>query len=120
MDRLAAFTQYRPLFFSIAYRMLGSAMDAEDMLQEAFIRWQAAPEAEVRSPKAFLSVVITRQCIDQLRSAQARRETYLGPWLPEPILMDPAPGPAESAALAESLSLAFLTLLERLSPVERA
>src|SRR5258706_473842 len=82
----------------------GGAMDAEDMLQEAFIRWQAAPEAEVRSPKAFLAVVVTRQCIDQLRSAQARRESYLGPWLPEPILMDPAPGPAESAALAESLS----------------
>ncbi len=120
MERLEAFTQHRPLLFSIAYRMLGSAMDAEDLVQEAFIRWQATSDAEVLSPKAYLTTILTRLCIDQLRSARAQRETYIGPWLPEPIMTDPTPGPADSAALAESLSLAFLTLLESLSPIERA
>ena len=112
---LGVFNQHRPLLFSIAYRMLGSAADAEDMVQEAFLRWQRA--AGAHNPKAYLSAVITRLCIDQLRSARAQRETYTGPWLPEPVMADT---PAEHAALAESLSIAFLKLLETLSPIERA
>lgn len=120
MSHLETFTHHRPHLFAIAYRMLGSAMDADDMVQETFIRWQAAPEVDVQSPKAYLTTILTRLCIDQLRSAQTQRETYIGPWLPEPMLTDPTPGPADSVALAESLSLAFLTLLESLSPIERA
>lgn len=120
MERIAVFEPYRPLLFSIAYRMLGSGMDAEDMVQETFLRWQRASGDEVRSPKAYLSAVITRLCIDQLRSARIQRETYFGPWLPEPLLTEHPPGAADTAALAESLSLAFLVLLESLSPVERA
>jgi RNA polymerase sigma-70 factor (ECF subfamily) len=111
------FTQYRPLLFSIAYRMLGSAMDAEDMVQESFLRWQAADTVGVDSPKAFLTTIVTRLCIDQWRSASRQREDYIGPWLPEPVLtenfQDPSP-------MAESLSIAFMTLLESLSPLERA
>ncbi len=115
MDRTETFNQYRPLLFSIAYRMLGTAMDAEDMVQEAFVRWQSAGEAE--TPKAYLTAIITRLCIDHLRSARVKREEYIGPWLPEPIMTET---PADSAALAESLSIAFLVVLESLSPVERA
>jgi RNA polymerase sigma-70 factor, ECF subfamily len=120
----------RPLLFSIAYRMLGTVSDAEDIVQEAFLRFHRAaaagpPGASARdgidSPKAFLSAVTTRLCIDQLRSARARREAYLGEWLPEPLLTDPAaPDPAGAAEQADSLSLAFLLLLEQLTPVERA
>jgi RNA polymerase sigma-70 factor (ECF subfamily) len=84
-SRTKDFDRYRPLLFSIAYRMLGSVMDAEDVVQEAFVRWQGAPEGEVRSPRAYLSTVVTRLSIDQLRSAQVRREEYVGPWLPEPL-----------------------------------
>ncbi len=120
MDRLAEFEQYRPLMFSIAYRMLGSAMDAEDTVQESFLRWQRAPEDEVQSPKAYLSAVVTRLCIDQLKSARAQREDYIGPWLPEPILTESTPGMTDTVELAESLSMAFLVLLEDLSPIERA
>lgn len=114
------FTGYRPLLFSIAYRMLGSAMDAEDMVQEAYLRWQRAGAGHVEQPRAFLTTVITRLCIDQLRSARAQRESYMGPWLPEPLLTAPGGSPADSVAERESLSLAFLVMLERLSPVERA
>ena len=114
------FDQYRPLLFAIAYRMLGSVMDAEDIVQEAFLRWQAAAGDDIRSPRAFLSAVVTRLCIDQLRSAQAQREHYIGPWLPEPLVSEHAPDVEEAAMLQESLSLAFLVLLERLNPVERA
>jgi RNA polymerase sigma-70 factor (ECF subfamily) len=110
------FTALRPLLFSIAYRMLGSVTDAEDIVQEAFLRYHAA--VGVESPKAFLSAVTTRLCIDQLRSARARRETYVGDWLPEPLLA--AEDPAGVTADADSLSMAFLLVLERLSPVERA
>jgi RNA polymerase sigma-70 factor, ECF subfamily len=122
-ERHEVFDRHRPLLFSIAYRMLGSVMDAEDVVQEAFVRWQRAPETEVRSPKAYLSTVVTRLCIDQLRSARARREEYVGPWLPEPLTA--APGTAgetgpEAALLDESLSMAFLVLLESLNPTERA
>ncbi len=117
------YQQLRPLMFSIAYRMLGSVSEAEDVVQEAFLRFHRAGSEgqEVESPKAYLSAVTTRLCIDYLRSARARRETYPGEWLPEPLLTDPAaPDPADSAEQADSLSMAFLLLLERLSPPERA
>jgi len=116
-------TELRPLLFSIAYRMIGSVSEAEDIVQESFLRYHRALEsgAEIGAPKTYLSTVATRLAIDHLRSARARREEYVGPWLPEPLLTDErAPDPAEQAELADSLSLAFLTLLERLSPVERA
>ncbi len=130
----SAYRQYRQLMFGIAYRMLGSVTDAEDIVQEAFLRYYRAESAGagepgglagraggIGSPKGFLAAVTTRLCIDQLRSARVRRETYPGPWLPEPLLTDEsAPDPAGVAELADSLSMAFLLLLERLSPVERA
>jgi len=112
------FEQNRKFLFGIAYRMLGAVADAEDILQEAWLRWQSADHAAIRSPKAFLTTIVTRIAINQLDSARHRREEYIGPWLPEPLI-----GEAEgdrNAELAESLSLAFLRLLERLSPVERA
>ena len=120
-ERLAIFHQHRALLFSIAYRMLGSSADAEDMLQETFIRWQQSTEEEIRSPRAFLVTVISRLCINHLQSARVRREEYFGEWLPEPILT-PAPGTgiAGGARFDESLSMAFLVLLERLTPMERA
>ena len=114
------FDRHRPLLFSIAYGMLGSVMDAEDVVQEAFVRWQGAPTTEVRSPRAYLSAVTTRLCIDQLRSAGSRRVDYVGPWLPEPLLAERASEVAEPAAVEEALSVAFLVLLESLTPVERA
>ena len=117
---LAAFTQYRKLLFSLAYRMLGSVVDAEDILQEAFVRWQGASQDDIRSPKAFLITIVTRLCIDQLNSSRARREEYVGQWLPEPVVTDPASNPFEVVQTDESLSLAFLVLLERLTPDERA
>ena len=112
------YTQYRPLMFSIAYRMTGSVADAEDIVQEAFLRLARGAEAE--SPKAFAATVTTRLAIDHLRSARVRRESYVGTWLPEPLLGDAAPGPAETAEMSDSLSMAFLVLLESLSPAERA
>ncbi len=118
------FEELRPLLFSIAYRMLGSVAEAEDIVQDAFVRYQRAlveSGAEIESPKAYLSAVTTRLAIDQLRSARARKETYIGEWLPEPLLTDEhAPDAARHAEDADSLSMAFLLLLERLSPVERA
>jgi RNA polymerase sigma-70 factor (ECF subfamily) len=120
MDRVTEFETYRPLLFSIAYRMLGRAMDAEDAVQEIFLRWQRVIETDVQSPKAYLSAMVTRLCIDQLKSARAQREEYLGPWLPEPILTENLPGMTDTLELADSLSTAFLLLLENLSPVERA
>ena len=118
-----AFTELRPLLFSIAYRMLGSVSDAEDVVQDAYLRYHRAVEdgTEIESAKAFLSAVTTRLCIDLLRSARVRRETYVGQWLPEPLLTDErAPDPAQASATADTLSMAFLLVLERLSPVERA
>lgn len=114
--------ELRPLMFSIAYRMTGSVGDAEDIVQEAVIRtYRAASQGTlVESPKAFVTTTTTRLAIDHLRSARVRRETYVGTWLPEPLVSDPAPGPAERAEMSDSLSLAFLVLLESLSPVERA
>lgn len=119
-ERLAAFDQYRRLLFSIAYRMLGSVADAEDMLQEAYIRWQQAPDEEIRSPKAFLITVVSRLCMDHLGSARVRREQSVGQWLPEPLVTDPGDDPLGVLRVDESLSLALLVLLERLTPVERA
>jgi len=114
--------ELRPLMFSIAYRMTGSVGDAEDIVQEAVIRTYRAASGGtlVESPKAFVTTTTTRLAIDHLRSARVRRESYVGTWLPEPLVTDPEPGPAERAEMADSLSLAFLVLLESLSPVERA
>ena len=122
-DVSEAYVDLRPLLFSIAYRMLGSAGEAEDVVQEAFIRYQRAiaEDTAVQSPKAYLSAVVTRLAIDQLKSARVRRETYVGEWLPEPLVTDEsADDPAAHAEQAESLSMSFLLLLERLTPVERA
>ena len=118
--RTDIFTSARPLLFSIAYRMLGSVADAEDIVQDAYLRWQDASEVDVREPRAYLATIVTRLSINQLRSARSQRETYVGPWLPEPLVTDHAPDPSEPVELAESLSMAFLVLLERLSPLERA
>lgn len=119
-ERLAAFREHRPLLFSIAYRMLGSASDAEDIVQDAYLRWQRADAAEVRSPRDYLSTIVTRLAVDHLRSARVRREVYVGPWLPEPLVGVDAHDPLAATTLAESLSTAFLVLLERLTPAQRA
>jgi RNA polymerase sigma-70 factor (ECF subfamily) len=128
-DTLEPFEAHRPLMFSIAYRMLGSTMEAEDIVQEAYLRYQAVSPAAIHSPKAFLSTVVTRLCLNQLESARVKREEYIGPWLPEPVLTEagdvmalntPPPSPSQQAELHESISLAFLVLLEQLTPVERA
>ena len=118
--RTEDFELHRSLLFSIAYRMLGSVAEAEDIVQEAYLRWQQAPEKEVRSPKSYLSAVVTRLSIDRLRSAQVQREEYVGPWLPEPLLTDRAEEAVDPAELDESISMAFLVVLESLNPVERA
>jgi RNA polymerase sigma-70 factor (ECF subfamily) len=116
------YEELRPYMFAIAYRMVGSVSDAEDIVQEAFLRFhRATSEGDVvESPKAYLSAVTTRLGIDHLRSARVRRERYVGQWLPEPLLTDDAPDVSQHAETADSLSLAFLVLLESLSPVERA
>ncbi|MFW3171279.1 RNA polymerase sigma-70 factor [Geodermatophilus sp. CPCC 206100] len=119
MSRTEEFEELRPLLFSISYRLLGSVAEAEDAVQEAWLRYETTP-TRPRSPKAFLSAVVTRISIDVLRSARVRREQYVGEWLPEPLLTDPFQDPARSAELADSLSMAALLLLERLSPLERA
>ncbi|WP_106398874.1 RNA polymerase sigma-70 factor [Actinocorallia populi] len=113
------FEELRPLLFSIAYRILGSVSEAEDAVQETWLRYQATPTRPA-SAKAFLSAVVTRISIDVLRSARVRREEYAGPWFPEPLLSDPYEDPERSAELADSVSMAALLLLERLSPLERA
>jgi RNA polymerase sigma-70 factor (ECF subfamily) len=119
-DRLTTFHQYRGLLFSVAYRMLGSVADAEDMLQETFIRWQQTPEEDIRSARAYLVTIISRLCLNQLQSARVQREEYVGQWLPEPIITGPGSDPLELIRVDESLSMAFLVMLERLTPVERA
>src|SRR5580698_10531679 len=112
----------RPLMFSIAYRMTGSVSEAEDLVQEGFFRLERARQSGVvlESPKAYLAATTTRLAIDHLRSAQARRVSYVGTWLPEPIVTDLHDSPAHMAELSDSLSMTFLVLLESLSPVERA
>jgi RNA polymerase sigma-70 factor (ECF subfamily) len=117
--RAEEFEQLRPLLFAIAYRILGSVVEAEDAVQETWLRFEAT-ETEPVSTKAFLSAVVTRISIDVLRSARVRREKYVGPWFPEPLVADPYEDPARSAELADSVSMAALLLLERLSPLERA
>jgi len=119
---LQRFESHRPLMFSIAYRMLGSFAEAEDMLQEAFLRYQNTARNEIVSVKAFLSAMVTRLCINRLASAQNQRETYIGPWLPEPIstLQEESIDTVRHVELHESLSMAFLVLLEQLTPLERA
>src|SRR6185503_14438257 len=117
------FETYRPYLFSIAYRMLGSAMDAEDMVQETYIRSSAAPKEPIRSLKAYLTTIISRLCMDQLDLARRKRELYAGPWLPEPILTatdSEAADPEKHVEMAESIALAFLVLLEQFQPFERA
>jgi RNA polymerase sigma-70 factor (TIGR02957 family) len=116
------YTRYRPLMFSIAYRMTGSVSDAEDIVQEAFLKATRAEVGRTDNPKAYLATITTRLAIDHLRSARVRRESYVGTWLPEPLVgeADHAPGPAELAETSDSLSMAFLVLLESLSPPERA
>ena len=120
-EAMEQFESYRPLMFSIAYRMLGSVTEAEDMLQNAYLRYREMPAGSIASPKAFLSTVVTRLCLNNLQAARAQRESYLGPWLPEPLLTEDDPGsPTSQAEKLESISMAFLVLLERLTPVERA
>jgi RNA polymerase sigma-70 factor (ECF subfamily) len=120
VDRTAAFEAERERLFAIAYRMLGSASDAADVVQEAYLRWQQAPGDEVDSPRAYLATIVTRLAIDHLKSARVQREQYVGPWLPEPLVEDAARSPADQLMLAESLSMAFLLVLDQLGPVERA
>jgi RNA polymerase sigma-70 factor (ECF subfamily) len=115
---LEAFDQHRRLLFSVAYQMLGSVVDAEDVVQDAWLRWSAADRGEVADPRAYLVQVTTRLALDRMGSAHARRESYVGPWLPEPLLT--APDVAEDAELAESVSMAIMLVLETLSPTERA
>jgi RNA polymerase sigma-70 factor (TIGR02957 family) len=117
-DAIRIFDEHRDLLISIAYRVLGSVTDAEDTVQEAWLRWSKVDPAEISNPRAFLVRVTTRLAIDRLRRAKARRESYVGPWLPEPILTDT--DVAEDVALAESVSMAMLVVLETLSPLERA
>jgi RNA polymerase sigma-70 factor (ECF subfamily) len=118
--RTALFEQHRRLLFSIAYRMLGSVVDAEDAMQDAFVRWQRASDTEVRSPKSFLVTILSRLCINHLQSARVQRETYVGEWLPEPLVTDPGSDALRIAEIDESVSMALLLLLERLTPAERA
>ena len=118
-----SFETYRTYLFAIAYRMLGSAMDAEDMVQETYLRYQSTPKDSIGSLKAFLTTIISRLCVDQLHLARRTREQYLGPWLPEPILTADSReviNPEERVEKEESISIAFLLLLEQLQPVERA
>lgn len=115
------FEASRPRLASLAYRLLGSAADAEDAVQDAFLRWQAADRERIQVPEAWLTKIVTNLCVDRLRSAQARHERTAGAWLPEPLLDgDPLLGPADTAEQRESVSMAMLLLMERLSPIERA
>src|SRR5262252_4810118 len=120
MSDVEVFESVRPLLFSIAYRMLGSVMDAEDIVQEAYLQWQHRGDVEIASPRAFLSTIVTRQAINHLNSARVRRETYPGPWLPEPVLNEVELESSDRLLLHASLSMAFIMLLEQLTPVERA
>jgi RNA polymerase sigma-70 factor (ECF subfamily) len=119
-DRLsAAFAENRGRLWSVAYRMLGSRADADDAVQEAYLRWHGARIDEIRSPQAWLVTTVTRLCLDRLKQLRSEREHYTGPWLPEPIVKEP-PAPDEAAELASELSVALLAVLERLAPEERA
>jgi RNA polymerase sigma-70 factor (ECF subfamily) len=117
-DGLSTFAEVRPRLFGIAYRMLGSAAEAEDIVQDVWLRWQATNRSAVENPPAFLATTTTRMCINFSQSAKSRRETYIGPWLPEPV--DTSSDPALGAERGEALGFAILLLLEKLSPTERA
>ncbi|MER7506293.1 RNA polymerase sigma-70 factor [Nonomuraea pusilla] len=119
MMRDVDFEEYRPVLLGLAYRLLGSMWDAEDVVQEAWLRWEGADRSDVRDPKAFLMTVVSRLALDQLRSARVRREAYTGPWLPEPVATAQA-GPLDTAELRDTVSYATLHMMERLSPPERA
>jgi RNA polymerase sigma-70 factor (ECF subfamily) len=116
LDRETQFQELRPLLFALAYRMLGTRADAEDVVQDAYVRWHSAAAAEVRSPRSYLTTVVARLALDELKAARRKRETYVGPWLPEPLV---EPKGTQTMEMADSLSLAFLRLLESLSPSER-
>ena len=118
-----AFEEYRSLLFAMAYRMLGSAMEAEDIVQEAYLRYRATPPESIRTLRSFLTTIVHHLCMDHLKSAQARRENYIGPWLPEPVITGEGAAllsPLRQITDRESISMAFLVLLESLSPLERA
>jgi RNA polymerase sigma-70 factor (ECF subfamily) len=119
-EKIEIFRKYRARLFGIAYRMLGTREEAEDILQDAYLRWHKTDESEIETPEAWLVTIVTRLSIDRLRKASFERETYVGPWLPEPLAVSNAPTPEEEMEFSSNLSLAFLVLLERLSPVERA
>ncbi|WP_137790231.1 RNA polymerase sigma-70 factor [Bacillus sp. E(2018)] len=114
------FITYKSLLFSLAYRMLGSVQDAEDIVQDVYITWSEQPMDPVQNPKAYLCKIVTNRCIDLLKSARKQRETYVGPWLPEPLVTDNNDDPASRYVMKESLSTAYLLLLEQLSETERA
>ncbi|WP_338677429.1 RNA polymerase sigma factor SigJ [Streptomyces sp. SCSIO 30461] len=117
MAELALFEEQRDRLWGIAYRITGSVADADDAVQESWLRWQRLPDGEARDPRAYLTTVVSRICYDQLGSARARREAYVGPWLPEPVVTES--GPEDRVTLDESVGMALLTVLERLTPAER-
>src|SRR5262249_2350378 len=119
-DPAVSFEPHRRRLLGLAYRMLGSVSEAEDAVQDAYLRWHAAGRDAVTDPRGFLTTTTTRICLDMLNSARARREAYVGPWLPEPVLDTAALAPDSHAELAEDLSIALLLTLDRLSPLERA
>lgn len=119
-QKVEVFKKHRARLFGIAYRMLGTHAEAEDIVQEAYIKWHETDENEIENAEAWLVTIATRLSIDRLRKASRTRETYVGPWLPEPIIISDALSPQEELELASNLSMAFMVLLERLSPVERA
>lgn len=112
--------RHRGRLFGLAYRMLGSVADAEDIVQDAFVRWQRSDHASVANPEAYLSRIVTRLCIDHMRAARTRREIYVGPWLPEPLVDDNTTAPTDAVEIAHDVSVALMLALERLSPLERA
>lgn len=120
MSHIEIFERNRPRLTGVAYGMLGSVMEAEDVVQEAYLRWQGVDLVDIDSPEAYLTTIATRLAMDRLKSAQARRETYVGPWLPEPLVSSFSRDPADVVAEAESLSMTLLMALEGLTPVERA
>lgn len=119
-ERAQTFEKHRARLSAVAYRMLSSRADAEDTVQDAYLRWHRASPEEIRSPEAWLVTTVTRLCIDRLRQARVERESYVGPWLPEPLVSPMAPPPDAPSELASNLSVAFLVVLERLAPEERA
>jgi RNA polymerase sigma-70 factor (ECF subfamily) len=119
-DQARAFEEQRGRLWRVAYRMLGSRAEAEDVVQDAYLRWHRADTGEIRSPQAWLVTTVTRLALDRLRQLRAERERYTGPWLPEPLVAEPAPPAEQAAELASDLSVAFLAVLERLAPEERA